>query len=247
MKTPIRLRTALWLLFLLFLVGLALFLWVLPHPSDLRLKNPPRTAMMTLRIEEAAREKRPYRIRQSWVPLKSISPLLKEAVLMSEDSKFYEHDGFDFEAIEKAARENLRLMRLKYGASTISQQLVKNLYLSPSKNPLRKLSEAWLTFDMERTLSKPRILELYLNIAEWAPGVFGAEAAARFHFHESAFTLTPAHAVLLAAMLPLPLHVNPNHPPAWIKRRAQRLLQSLYSHHRISQSDYQEATQQLLH
>lgn len=185
--------------------------------------HPPReTALMELRERQAAAEGRPWSPRYQWVPLGSIAPDLARAVLAAEDTRFYDHRGFDLEQIRRAWRDRGRGRTLR-GASTITQQTVKNLYLSPSRNVLRKLREALLTVWMEVWLPKDRILELYLNVVELGPGVFGAEAAARTYFDRSAARLTCEQAALLAATLPAPLARNPGAPTPGLRRR-QRLV-----------------------
>jgi monofunctional biosynthetic peptidoglycan transglycosylase len=147
--------------------------------------------MMKYRREQFEREGNPFILRYYPVPLNKISPYLVKAVLIAEDDKFYRHEGFDWDALQKALEKNLKEGKIKYGGSTISQQLAKNLYLSPSKNPIRKIKEAILTVRLEKALGKRRILELYLNIAEWGLGVFGAEAASRYYFGKSALACLP--------------------------------------------------------
>jgi len=153
---------------------------------------------------ESYREQPGARVRHSWVSYERISGHLKRAVVAAEDARFLDHEGFDWDAIQKAMQKNEQRGRLVAGASTISQQLAKNLFLSGSRSWLRKGQEAAITWMMERTLSKRRILELYLNLAEWGEGVFGAEAAARHHFGVPAAALTPEQAAFLAAILPSP-------------------------------------------
>src|SRR5688500_15042923 len=154
---------------------------------------------------EALREKRPSaRLRHQWVPYNRISEHLKRAVVAAEDARFLDHEGFDWDAIQKAMQKNEQRGKVVAGASTITQQLAKNLFLSGSRSWLRKGQEAAITWMMERTLSKRRILELYLNVAEWGEGIFGAEAAARHHFGVPAAALTPEQAAWLAALLPSP-------------------------------------------
>jgi monofunctional biosynthetic peptidoglycan transglycosylase len=162
-------------------------------------KAPGTTAFMD-RYLEKPRAKLRYR----WVPYERISPHLKRAVVAAEDAKFLDHEGFDWEAIQKAIEKNERRGKVVAGASTISQQLAKNLFLSSSRSWARKAEEAVITWMMERTLSKRRILELYLNVAEWGDGIFGAEAAARHHFGVPAAALSPEQAAWLAAILPSP-------------------------------------------
>lgn len=218
----------------------------LPNPAELEHKTPPRTAFIMLREDEAAEHHRKLHLQHTIVPLHDISPLAREAVRLSEDASFYEHDGFDFEEMEHAASDALRTGKAR-GASTISQQLVKNVYLSPSRNPLRKAAEAWLTYRMERALEKDRILELYLNEVEWGDGIFGIQSAAQHYFGESAFALSPAHAVLLAAMLPMPLRVDPRSPSRWLLRRARRLLHELEDLRHISHEEFLAAEAALAH
>ncbi|MCC6809265.1 MAG: monofunctional biosynthetic peptidoglycan transglycosylase [Deltaproteobacteria bacterium] len=221
-----------------------LYVATLPNPSELARTTPDLTALMQLRMEEAKDAGKKYRVRKRWVPLRAISPLLRDAIRVSEDADFYTHDGFDFEEIQDAFTQGVREGHFR-GASTISQQLVKNVYLSPSRNPVRKLSEAILTYRLEENVEKNRILELYLNLIEWGDGVFGIEEAARTWFNESAFTLSPAQAVLLAAMVPMPLKTDPRTPSRWLKRRAKRLLDALKGLGRISDAEYDEAARAL--
>lgn len=165
---------------------------------------PESTAFMEHRLDEL-REKDPRaRLRHRWVPYARISSELKRAVIAAEDAKFLDHEGFDWEAIQKALEKNERRGRVVAGGSTISQQLAKNLFLSGERSWLRKAREAMLTAMLELALDKRRILELYLNFAEWGEGVFGAEAAARHHFGVPASQLTAAQAAWLAAILPSP-------------------------------------------
>jgi monofunctional biosynthetic peptidoglycan transglycosylase len=212
----------------------------LPNPAELVRTTPDYTALMLLRIEEAKDAGKKYKVRKRWVSLRSISPLLREAIRVSEDAEFYDHDGFDFDEIKDAFEQGVRDGHFR-GASTISQQLVKNVYLSPSRNPIRKLSEAILTYRLEEAVEKNRILELYLNLIEWGDGVFGIEEASRTWFNESAFTLSPAQAVLLAAMVPMPLKSDPRTPSKWLKKRARRLLDGLKALGRISDAEYADA------
>jgi monofunctional biosynthetic peptidoglycan transglycosylase len=144
-----------------------------------------------------------------------------KAVLIAEDDKFWQHEGFDLEAMQKAIEKDIKLGKLKYGGSTISQQLAKNLFLSPSKNPLRKVKEAILTWRIENNLSKRRILELYLNVAEWGDGIFGIEAASRHYYGKSAAELTPMEAARLVVVLPNPLKYNPTGTSKYVEKRAE--------------------------
>ncbi|MBW8904198.1 MAG: monofunctional biosynthetic peptidoglycan transglycosylase [Betaproteobacteria bacterium] len=168
-------------------------------------EHPPASTAFMERSLEALQEKDARaQLRYEWVPYERISMHLKRAVVAAEDARFLDHDGFDWEMIQKALSRNEKSGRLVAGASTISQQLAKNLFLSAERTWLRKGEEAIITWMLEKTLSKRRILELYLNIAEWGDGIFGAQAAARYHFGVPASALTPEQAAWLAVVLPSP-------------------------------------------
>ena len=178
--------------------------WFAAHVLWYRWQPPGQTAFMAQRLSEL-REKDPKAtIRFQWVPYERISTHLKRAVIAAEDAKFLEHEGFDWEGIEKAVEKNLKKGRIVAGGSTISQQLAKNLFLSASRNPFRKLQEAVITVMIETLWSKRRILEVYLNVIEWGNGIYGAEAASGRYFKTSAAGLDPDQAALLAAMIPNP-------------------------------------------
>ncbi len=216
------LRNAILLIALLLFVDIARYA-VYPDVSKLVDSNPGKTAFMEYREAEWKRDGVDKTIRQRWVPLKKVSPALIKAVLISEDDKFWKHDGFDYVAIEKAVERNMKERQFKFGASTITQQLVKNLYLSPSKNPIRKIQEAILTWRIERALSKRRILELYVNIAEWGDGIFGIEEAARHYYGSGAASLTASQASKLAAALPNPIRFQPNGSSSFVRNRSKRI------------------------
>ncbi|SRR5258706_7867144 len=186
------------------IAGLAVQGWYYAHVLWWRSYQPAASAFMEARIERL-REKDPKaKLIHQWVPYERISVQLKRAVVAAEDAKFVDHEGFDWEAISKAIEKNERQGKVVSGASTISQQLAKNLFLSGERSWLRKGQEAVITWMLEATLSKRRILELYLNYAEWGEGVFGAEAAARYHFGTNAANLSAQQAAFLAAILPSP-------------------------------------------
>ncbi len=179
-------------------------LWFYGHILYWSRYNPSATAFME-RSLQALREKDPHaRLKQQWVTYDRISVNLKRAVIAAEDARFLDHEGFDWEMIQKAMERNEKRGRIVAGASTISQQLAKNLFLSGERSWLRKGQEAIITWMLEDLLSKRRILELYLNLAEWGDGIFGAEAAARYHFGVSASALTAEQAAWLAVILPSP-------------------------------------------
>ena len=166
--------------------------------------NPSTTALIEERASEARAAGQQPKREQIWVPYSKISPNLVRAVLAGEDSRFFDHSGFDWEEMQKALEKDWEEMKFERGASTISQQLAKNLFLSTSKNPLRKLHEALITWEMERILGKRRILELYLNVIEWGDGIYGAEAASRHYFDSSASSLSPDQGAFLSAIIPNP-------------------------------------------
>lgn len=198
------------LILVIVFAGLVTYYLLVPDISRLKKENPQKTSFMLLREREWKREGKKYHVQQQWVPLSQISPYLVKAVLIAEDDKFWSHEGFDYEAIRKAIEKDVKTKKFKLGGSTISQQLAKNLYLSPSKNPIRKIREAVLTWRMERVLTKRRILELYLNVAEWGDkGIFGIGSAARHYYGKSASELGPEEAARLAAVLPNPRRFNP--------------------------------------
>jgi monofunctional glycosyltransferase len=210
-----------------------------PRVSRLRDNNPETTALIETRMQEAReRGEQPKRVQQ-WVPLERISVHLLRAVLAGEDSNFATHNGFDYEAIQKAWDQAQRdaakeakqqgedesgwipaMPNFKRGASTVSQQLAKNLYLTTERSFVRKAREAAITYFMEKNLSKRRILEIYLNVIEWGDGIYGAEAAARNYFRKSAADLTADEAAFLSAIIPNPrTEFNPQLKPKRVARR----------------------------
>src|SRR6185503_10545514 len=175
----------------------------------------------------AADASKPFKLQWQWRSLESISRYLRAAVIAAEDYNFYRHEGVDWNAIEHAAETNWERGTFAIGGSTITQQLAKNLYLSPRRSVFRKLREILIAFSLEDHLTKQRILELYLNVVEWGDGVFGAEAAARFWFHHSAQSLTASEAVRLAIALPNPITRAPNVRDPDLTRKAVRLIRML--------------------
>ena len=175
---------------------------------------------MKEREKEWRRKGMKINIKQIWVPLNRISPFLINAVLIAEDDKFWHHKGIDYEAMKEALERNLKKKRYAYGASTITQQLARNLYLSPKKSIFRKLKEIAIAIQLEMHLDKRRILYLYLNVAEWGEGIFGAEAASIHYFGKHASDLTPEEAVRLAAVLPSPRRHSPLDNSPFVERRA---------------------------
>jgi monofunctional biosynthetic peptidoglycan transglycosylase len=208
--------------------GCAAFIYLtLPDVRALRTSNPETTAFIDLRMREArARGEQPKRV-QRWVPYTRISSNLTRAVLVTEDSRFWTHEGIDLDELKESIEANLERMEFARGGSTITQQLAKNLYLSPSKNPVRKLRELLIARRLEAELTKQRILELYLNEVEWGDGIYGAEAAARTYFHKAAAELSPQESALLAAALTNPRLLNPAHPTPRLRRRQAMVMRRM--------------------
>jgi len=225
--------------FLIFLP--VVYILSMPDLSKLKKENPKKTALMEYR-EKAFKEKRkPYRIYQSWMPFSKISPYLVKAVLIAEDDKFWKHEGFDYEAIQKAIEKDVKARKFKFGGSTVTQQLARNLYLSPEKSLIRKISEVIITWRMEKVLSKKRILELYLNVAEWGEGIFGVEAASRHYYGKPSSELTPEDAARLASVLPNPRKYNPVGDQRYVINRSN-LIYSIMIQRGIVIPEYQEVT-----
>jgi monofunctional biosynthetic peptidoglycan transglycosylase len=218
---------------------------VTPSAAPVARQNPRTTALVEERRAAARAAGRSFQPRMTWVPLERISPRLAEAVLLSEDASFYLHHGFDWAEIRSAAAESLDRRRLGRGASTLTQQLAKNLWLGTDRSLWRKAKEAALAVKLERALGKRRILALYLNVAEWSDGVFGAEAGARHWFGVPASDLSVAQAVAMASMLPAPRRVSLAAPPRWLQRRSRRLLDRMQASGRIGPEEHAHAASEL--
>ena len=211
------------------LVAIAVQLWFLGHIVYWSNFNPSSTAFMERRLELLRAKDARAKLRRQWVAYERISAHLKRAVVAAEDARFLDHEGFDWQAIQQAMAKNEKQGKVVAGASTISQQLAKNLFLSGERSWLRKAEEAAITWMMERILSKRRILELYLNVAEWGEGVFGAEAAARYHFGIPAAALAPEQAAWLAAILPSPRRYERGAITRYSVERAQTIFARMES------------------
>jgi len=242
------------ILFLIFAgaIGVWLLFEIVTFPSISRLRdeNPTTSSLIEYRLSQAKAEGREPRKFMIWMPMEQISPNLQRAVLAGEDSRFFQHNGFDWDAIQNAWDEAVKqgekeakeegdydpddwippMPSFKRGASTISQQLAKNLFLSEDRNFLRKGREAIYTYFLEKDLSKRRILELYLNVIEWGDGIYGAEAASRTYFKKSASDLTKDEAAFLSAMIPSPLNIfNPAKNRKRVVRRQRVILRGMNS------------------
>ena len=206
------------------LIALGWVGWIAAHIAWYRTHAPGETAFMAQRMGELHDKDPRAQLRYTWVPYNRISVNLKRAMIAAEDAKFVEHDGFDWDGIEKALEKNQKKGRVVAGGSTITQQLAKNLFLSPSKSYWRKGLEAIVTVLLETMLPKQRILELYLNVIEWGNGVFGAEAAARRYFGVSAAQLDAEQSARLAAMAPSPRVFERNPGSAYLSGRVATIV-----------------------
>jgi len=222
----------------------AAFFLTLPSVGRLRTLNPSDTALTERRAREAAERGRAARHTQHWMPLSRISPWLQRAVVNSEDARFFQHDGVDLIETEEALSKAVDDGKLGRGASTITQQLAKNLWLGEERTLWRKLREAILAGRLE-DLGKPRILELYLNLAEWGDGIYGAEAAARIWFRKPALLLSPEESAVLAAMLPAPRKRNPLRPSAKLRKRAFEVLELYGKYGQIPPEELADARERL--
>lgn len=198
-----------------------------PDVRDLKTVNPTSTAFTDLRAREAEAKGKTPKLEQRWIAYKRISPSLTRAVLVAEDSAFWDHDGVDYAELQKSIELDWARGQLTRGASTITQQLAKNLYLSPSRNPLRKFRELIIARRLEAELPKQRILELYLNLIEWGDGIYGVEAASQAYFHKSAAALGPNEAALLAGCIINPRLMNPSKMTKRLERRQQIILRRM--------------------
>lgn len=206
-------------------VAILAYTWItLPDVRPLRRGVPSDTAFMRLRADEAAREGTKRRQVRRWVPYSRMSPVLILAVVVTEDAAFWSHEGIDLTEIRASLDTYWNDGGPLRGGSTITQQLAKNLYLSPSRNPYRKFTELLIARRLEADLSKRRILELYLNLIEWGDGIWGAEAAARAYFAVGASDLSPEQAALMAGAISNPRVYNPAKPNARLRQRQERIL-----------------------
>ena len=229
-------------LVVIFFVGI----WIsLPNVNSLRSTNPTTTAFLELRRREAAQAGKPISVKWTWRPLARISRLLQRAVLHTEDARFFQHEGVDWEAVRETAERDWKESSMSRGGSTITQQVAKNLYLSPERSLVRKLRELLITWRLESALEKDRILELYLNVAEWGPGVFGAEAAARHWYGRSAAELTADQAARLAVALPNPFKRSPKTRSRALDRKAARVVRALHRGGLVSETELVEALRAL--
>lgn len=223
------------------LAGTAYIAWIfltLPDVESLVRTNPKTTALMEQRAAENNTKLQPLR---SWVPYSRISIHLRNAVLVSEDSAFFQHSGFDWNQIKESVKKDWAEKRFARGASTITQQLAKNLYLSTSRNPLRKLQEVFIARELERHLKKERIFEIYLNAIEWGDGIYGIDAASNRYFGKSPAELQPEEAAVLAAMIPNPRRYTPSLNRTYLEKRKGEILDHMVQWNYLSREDYEAA------
>ncbi|WP_245579389.1 monofunctional biosynthetic peptidoglycan transglycosylase [Chitinilyticum aquatile] len=218
------LRKAVLAVTLLLLVWL---LWIFAHVLAWRWVNPGETSFMEEQLERLQDQNPDAELRHQWVEYDRISPNIKRALVASEDAKFLEHDGFDWEAIQIAWEKNQKKGRIVAGGSTISQQLAKNLFLSSKRTPWRKAEEAVITVMLEALLDKQRIFEIYLNVIEWGDGVFGIEAASRHYYNTSAARLSPGQAAKLASMVPNPRYFDKHRSDRKLLRKTAIILRRM--------------------
>ena len=215
------------------LVALLGFIYVaytyltLPDVRELVNTNPTTTAFMRLREDEARAEGRKFAIRQQWIPYRQVSPNLRRAVIVTEDAAFFDHDGIDMDEIKASLERNWEEGQFLRGGSTLTQQLAKNLYLSPSRNPMRKVTELMIARRLESALTKQRIFEIYLNMIEWGDGIFGCEAAARAYFRKSCSALGMEESALMAGSIINPRVHSPAKPTRRLQRRQQIILRRM--------------------
>jgi monofunctional glycosyltransferase len=233
----LKISAALALIAFIIYIGIS---FIYPNVSKYKKYNPPKSSMMEYVEKQMKAEGKEIHIKRKWVPFSRISPYAVKAVLIAEDDKFWHHSGFDIEGMETALEKDIKKHRLKAGGSTITQQLAKNLFLSPSRNPVRKIKEAVLAWRMEKTLSKRRILELYMNYAEWGPGIFGIEAASRHYYGIPASALNAEQAAKLATVLPNPNIYSPVRPDRYVQRRSA-IIYKIMVKRGIVMPDFEEA------
>lgn len=214
-----------WRVVLALLVLMLLYqAWIAAHIWWWVDHNPASSAFMADRLEVMQEKNPEAELQHQWVPYKKISNHLKRALIASEDAKFVDHEGFDWDGIQKAYEKNIKRGKVVAGGSTISQQLAKNLFLSTKRTPWRKGEEVIITVMMEQMMEKERIFEIYLNVIEWGNGVFGAEAAARHYYHLSAAQLSPQQAAKLAAMVPNPRYYDKHREAKGLLRKTDIIL-----------------------
>jgi len=235
-----RLLKASALLILIWTAGYTLwFAFWLPDIAAIAEKNPETTALIELRRKQAEDKGEKFVLRQEWVSFASIPTNLKKAILISEDGGFYSHKGIDWFEFNESFRKNLEKGEISRGGSTISQQLIKNLYLSPKRSFTRKLVEFFLTLRMEKMIPKDRIFQIYLNVIEFGPGIYGVQAASRYYFRKNVRNLSLEECIRLAAVIPRPLRQSPASDNGWLLWKSRWILGKFLKYGYIDQATYQ--------
>jgi len=220
--------------------GFALFIYLgLPDVSDLKTQNPKTTALMLQRFREGRQSQKKIILRQQWVAFAKIPKLFKDTVRIAEDAGFYQHNGVDFAELKDAIEKSWQKRKLVRGASTITQQLAKNLYLSTDRSIIRKIKEFLIAKRLEANLSKNRIFHIYLNVIEFGPGIFGVQAASQSYFQKNVGQLDLEEIVRLTAVIPKPLKENPTQNSRWLKWKATWILNALLRYKYIRQMEYE--------
>jgi len=239
---PVIKRILLWVVIgapALLLGGLLLIYLSLPDVADLMTNNPRTSALMVQRFREAKNSRQDLVIRQQWVSFDEIPKLLRDTIRVTEDAAFFEHQGVDLAELKAAFKKNWQQGKYVRGASTITQQLAKNIYLSTDKSVIRKIKEYLIARRLENRLGKKRIFELYLNVIEFGPGIFGVQAAANFFFDKNVSGLNLEEMVRLTAVIPKPLKETPTGNSSWINWKAGWILDTLLRYKYINQFEYQ--------
>jgi monofunctional biosynthetic peptidoglycan transglycosylase len=226
-------------LLLIFVLIFLLEYLTLPDIVYLQKENPKTTALIQIRNKEYKKKGKKPREYRIWMPYNRISPYLKKAILVGEDINFFTHSGIDLEEMKESLKIDWKKKKFSRGASTITQQLAKNLYLSPSKNPLRKLKEILIAFRLEKALSKRRVFELYLNLIEWGDGIYGCEAASRYYFGKSSADLTPDEAIRMATSLPFPRKYPPPSESRRFERRRKIIINRMLKYGFLTLEEYE--------
>lgn len=226
-------------LILVFVLILFIEYLTLPDVKYLVKENPKTTSLIRIRNKEYQKKGKKTREYHLWVPYSQVSPYLKKAILVGEDINFFTHSGIDLEEMKESLKIDWKKKKFSRGASTITQQLAKNIYLSPSKNPLRKLKEILIAFRLEKALSKRRIFELYLNSVEWGDGIYGCEAASRYYFGKSSSDLTPDEAIRMATSLPFPRKYPPTSDSKRFERRRKIILNRMLKYGFLTLEEYE--------
>lgn len=228
---------------LLLVVGFIVAYFSTPDVSMLKSKNPSTTAFIEFKKKEALAEGEKFVFQQRWISLKEVPELLIRTIILAEDASFWVHEGIDWYEVKQSIKKDWEEGEFARGGSTITQQLAKNLYLSPKKTIYRKIREWFIAKELENKLKKSRILELYLNVIELGRGVFGIAAASQKYFGKEPNELELSEMVRLAAIIPDPLSLSPNYPSSGLKWRSRIILKRLYKYNFISEEEYLRTTE----